>query len=103
MNCGKSGTSCHEKCGKQLNCGKHVCNKICHPGKCSSCHLTPQEQTTCPCGKVSLSSLGQTWNSCTDPIQTCNDICNKVLPCKTHMCKKKCHEGPCDLCDEDIL
>ena len=42
--------TCHQFCEKKLNCGNHVCQAICHPGKCSPCPV--REKARCYCGKV---------------------------------------------------
>ena len=44
---------CGQVCGRQLDCGHHSCQAICHTGKCGSCPL--QGPRSCPCGKVSSS------------------------------------------------
>lgn len=45
--------SCNSICGKQLRCGNHVCNEICHPGPCGECNLLPGRIKACYCGKTS--------------------------------------------------
>lgn len=29
---------------------------------------------------------------------SCNGVCDKLLNCGNHKCKKICHSGPCDEC-----
>ena len=29
----------------------------------------------------------------------CGQICEKLLNCKIHFCKRKCHAGICDECE----
>nr|XP_006818524.1 PREDICTED: transcriptional repressor NF-X1-like [Saccoglossus kowalevskii] len=97
--------SCQEKCARQLSCNNHTCEKLCHPGPCGSCSFLPSSVTHCPCGQTPLSSLlpgGKTRTSCTDPIPTCDNICNKKLTCgtadKPHACQYTCHDGVCGPC-----
>jgi hypothetical protein len=43
---------CHfQSCGKRLACGNHLCEEICHSGKCGSCPRSGVRK--CPCGKTS--------------------------------------------------
>ncbi|KAJ3694862.1 hypothetical protein LUZ60_000239 [Juncus effusus] len=87
--------SCNSVCGMKLNCGNHNCRESCHPGPCGDCKLLPSNIKTCHCGKTPLENPR---NSCLDPIPTCSQVCNKLLPCGTHYCKDMCHEGICSPC-----
>lgn len=91
--------SCNSVCGKQLSCGSHVCNEICHPGPCGECDLLPGRVNACYCGKTSLQEERQ---SCVDPIPTCSQVCGKSLPCGLHQCKEKCHAGNCAPCTVSV-
>ncbi|KAG5536073.1 hypothetical protein RHGRI_023753 [Rhododendron griersonianum] len=99
--------SCNSICGKQLRCGNHVCNEICHPGPCGECNLLPGRIKVCYCGKKSLHEERQ---SCLDPIPTCSQInfsnsgmpqnkvgkfacdkpCGQKKNCGRHRCSEKC-------------
>ncbi|GLU18380.1 hypothetical protein SLE2022_346860 [Rubroshorea leprosula] len=87
--------SCTLTCGKMLSCGNHACAEACHPGPCGDCVLMPSRIKTCYCGKTSLQEQRQ---SCMDPIPTCSQICNKLLPCQVHHCDQVCHAGACPPC-----
>ncbi|KAL3818517.1 hypothetical protein ACJIZ3_004422 [Penstemon smallii] len=87
--------SCNLTCGLKLNCGNHLCNEICHPGPCGECELLPSKVKTCCCGKTSLNEVRQ---SCLDLIPTCQQICDKILPCGSHRCQDLCHSGVCSPC-----
>lgn len=87
--------SCRWICGKELFCGNHDCDEICHPGPCRDCNLMPSRIRTCYCGKTSLQEERR---SCLDPIPTCLQICGKPLPCGMHFCKDTCHAGDCAPC-----
>ncbi|XP_063423020.1 transcriptional repressor NF-X1-like [Mytilus trossulus] len=97
--------SCGNPCKKSLECGHHECDMVCHAGDCKTCETLPEVVTNCPCGATPLSDLStEIRTSCTDPIPTCGQICNKPLGCgppeNVHKCQEKCHEGPCGPCDD---
>ena len=50
---------------------------------------------TCPCGRTS-----QHGRCGTTPI--CENICDRLLNCKSHRCKQRCHVGNCDPCKIQI-
>lgn len=94
--------SCQTQCPKTLPCGNHRCKNICHPGSCGECELSPSVVHTCPCGKKELTDLldsSRQRQSCTDPIPTCQQSCEKRLPCDKHFCRNLCHLGPCPPCE----
>ncbi|KAI8843471.1 hypothetical protein BJ741DRAFT_528451, partial [Chytriomyces cf. hyalinus JEL632] len=82
--------ACISTCNKQLSCGNHFCTETCHPGECAPCKQLPSAVKTCPCGSQSLSSMGVVRYVCTDPIPTCNSVCDKLLVCGHH-CLNACH------------
>ncbi|KYN44046.1 Protein shuttle craft [Trachymyrmex septentrionalis] len=92
--------SCDNICNKTLDCKKHYCQKICHPGACEPCSLTPERVTMCCCGQTPLTEKRE---SCMDPVPTCDKICSKRLRCgqpnNPHICKAPCHLGECPECD----
>ncbi|KAI5660308.1 hypothetical protein M9H77_29101 [Catharanthus roseus] len=87
--------SCNSTCEKKLNCGNHACLEICHPGPCGECSMLPSKIKTCCCGKTSLKEKRE---SCVDPVPTCSETCEKLLPCGVHRCKEMCHSGACAPC-----
>lgn len=104
---GTKSYSCESKCDRVLNCGNHHCEEVCHPGECQPCELAVKTVTRCPCGKVPLEKLYERdgaiqRKSCSDPIPTCNQPCQRVLKCGVpgsyHECQALCHEGPCPPC-----
>jgi transcriptional repressor NF-X1 len=77
---------CGRTCGKELDCGNHLCELACHPLPCPSCTLLPSRVTSCPCGATPLSlllSADHSRMSCLDPVPTCGATCGKLLPCST--------------------
>ncbi|KAI5057884.1 hypothetical protein GOP47_0027899 [Adiantum capillus-veneris] len=94
--------SCASPCLNKLQCGKHSCNRKCHPGQCGECELAPGKVRTCPCGKTSVQELlgmGRRRDSCTDPVPHCGQVCEKLLPCGKHACLSLCHTGDCPVCE----
>ncbi|XP_050533933.1 protein shuttle craft-like [Daktulosphaira vitifoliae] len=94
--------SCSKPCNKKLSCNNHVCQQLCHMGQCEPCAKLIADR--CPCGKRLLSKDElDNRKSCTLPIPTCNELCEKPLGCgqpeSPHLCKQKCHEGPCSKCN----
>lgn len=96
--------SCDTVCGKKLDCGNHNCEQKCHSGPdCKSCNLLNDNLKNCPCGATELKrEVLAKRKSCSDPIPTCGNKCNKKLICGTeknrHKCHKKCHTGSCPPC-----
>mmetsp|Transcript_31318 Transcript_31318/g.30978 ORF Transcript_31318/g.30978 Transcript_31318/m.30978 type:complete len:726 (+) Transcript_31318:439-2616(+) len=86
--------SCGEICGRKRgeDC-PHLCPQQCHPGACPPCTSMAPIQN-CPCGKTMYQTL------CKDKanIQTCENICDKILACRSHRCQEKCHAGECKKC-----
>ncbi|KAK8939380.1 NF-X1-type zinc finger protein NFXL2 [Platanthera guangdongensis] len=83
--------SCGEVCGRPLfgNCG-HECLLLCHPGACPPC---PKLITArCFCGSQ------EDLLRCTHKHFSCNQLCPRLLPCHTHSCTERCHDGPCPPC-----
>lgn len=91
---------CHRNCDRLMDCGKHRCEKTCHPQDHGQphCPRSPDSVTHCPCGKTILSDLsGDSRSSCTDPIPNCKKSCGKLLACG-HPCEQVCHAGNCLPC-----
>lgn len=81
---------CEKVCGKQLECGHHSCQSVCHKGKCSPCSKSGPRP--CPCNKK------VSWLPCTEEVPPCGDTCGKLLECEIHHCSQRCHFGPCGAC-----
>ncbi|XP_055848662.1 protein shuttle craft [Episyrphus balteatus] len=98
----KKTYSCGKPCGKDLSCGNHKCKDCCHVGECRPCKSSPEQATSCPCGKMPI--VLEQRKSCLDPIPVCDGICNKTLRCgkavHPHHCTSKCHLGNCPPCNK---
>lgn len=82
--------SCQQDCKRPFKCGKHHCKETCHPQEleAADCPRDPKFHSNCPCGATKI----QDRTSCSDPIITCSNVCNKTLSCG-HSCSEKCHLG----------
>lgn len=89
--------SCNDECDRLLPCKNHKCKDKCHPGHCSDCLTDPNILKTCGCGRKPSTDR----KSCLDPVENCGAICDRPMACG-HKCKKVCHVGPCDDCQEDV-
>lgn len=91
---------CGEVCQRVYDCGKHACERSCHPQDTGPAHCprSPDIIRTCPCGKTALEEISSIpRQSCTDPIPNCNKPCSKTLPCG-HACQQVCHSDNCLPC-----
>lgn len=101
-NCGSEDFTCHQVCGKTLNCGNHTCKAVCHSGPCEECPYTPDKMDHCCCGRMSAMVLGaDNRKSCLDPIPVCGLPCQNIMECG-HKCKKACHPYECGPCKEIV-
>lgn len=64
---------------------------LCHPGPCPPC--PKMIQISCNCSKSSSVP-----RRCANKHWSCNKPCNKLLPCKQHLCEKICHQENCGNC-----
>ncbi|XP_060518977.1 protein shuttle craft [Cylas formicarius] len=90
---------CDAICNKVLDCGIHCCIKKCHSGSCSPCPQYIIQE--CYCGKTGRKV------SCTAEVSgqtnfSCENACEKDLPCGNHKCQNQCHPGDCGSCDKDV-
>ncbi|XP_005090830.2 NF-X1-type zinc finger protein NFXL1 isoform X2 [Aplysia californica] len=88
--CDSVSWKCDKVCGKTLSCGNHVCEEVCHSGRCGECPRSGRRK--CPCGKTEFQL------PCTEDIPTCGDTCSKPLTCGAHTCTQRCHLGECGQC-----
>ncbi|TYI78267.1 hypothetical protein E1A91_D06G199200v1 [Gossypium mustelinum] len=88
--CGFKNFSCNKLCKKPLDCNKHNCSEICHPGTCPPCRA--RETYRCRCGKK------EEEKDCCDRDYRCENECKKLLNCGKHVCERGCHGGDCGEC-----
>lgn len=89
--------SCGQTCGVTLECG-HRCTAICHPGPHPDCcSMGPAIKCFCGDNQRQLPCVMTSYNG-----WSCGKICNELLPCGKHKCKRRCHDGLCYDCDTKI-
>lgn len=75
--CYLPGYSCGRTCKKQLSCGQHTCQRVCHDNECE----TPDARGVILCTQ----SCPVTRYSCK---HTCGQLCHGKTPCPVSECKK---------------
>ncbi|KAJ3128279.1 FKBP12-associated protein [Nowakowskiella sp. JEL0407] len=97
--------SCNKKCEIEFKCGIHSCQLDCHPMTKHTylCPTDPENIVNCPCGTKTIMELtkGKGRLKCTDPVNVCGNICNKILGCG-HRCETVCHTGACPPCKQSL-
>ncbi|EOY17775.1 Sequence-specific DNA binding transcription factor isoform 1 [Theobroma cacao] len=88
--CGFKNFSCNQPCNKLLDCNKHRCSEICHPGTCPPCRA--RDIYCCRCGQK------EEEKDCCDRDFRCENECKKLLNCEKHLCERGCHAGDCGEC-----
>ncbi|KAK2941891.1 putative FKBP12-associated protein 1 like protein [Blattamonas nauphoetae] len=87
--------SCGQHCERVLSCNNHLCQNPCHEHKCEKCPGDPSIVKQCGCGRHSLQELTNNPSgnrlSCLDPVPSCGEICDQVIPLCHHRCQRKCH------------
>ncbi|KAK9474411.1 uncharacterized protein V1510DRAFT_390432 [Dipodascopsis tothii] len=90
--CGTKPPPCRHPCTRPTPCG--------HPVIAHNCHLDDESCPKCPyfvdrkcmCGKTTVKNV-----PCSRSQVACINVCDKVLKCGAHKCKKRCHrEGECE-------
>lgn len=96
---------CLKDCNLTLSCGKHKCQRKCHPGKCPPCLESDSNDLVCPCGKTVVEAPVR----CGSKLPTCNFPCIRVVE-DTYECGHKpmphsCHplEQPCPPCTAPVF
>jgi transcriptional repressor NF-X1 len=99
-----SNRSCGRPCRRQLDCGLHRCEKLCHAGSCDSCSY--QTRIRCHCGRQErdLTCRMLLVSTVDKDGFSCGELCLKTDACleMLHPCQKICHSGSCgSLCAFD--
>ena len=91
---------CGSRCQRQFDCGKHECERRCHPQdlEIPRCPRSADVVSHCPCGKTLLGDITTiARETCEDPVPNCDKQCSKMLPCG-HSCSQICHSDHCMPC-----
>ncbi|KAI1266001.1 hypothetical protein F5Y18DRAFT_34653 [Xylariaceae sp. FL1019] len=87
---------CIRICGRELKCGRHQCQQICHRGPCPSCPEAIFEEISCNCGR----SVLQPPQPCGTQPPLCRADCTRPRPCGHPQVTHNCHadDTPCPKC-----
>ncbi|KAI8341927.1 hypothetical protein BC941DRAFT_414896 [Chlamydoabsidia padenii] len=91
VRCGTQLPHCPHPCQRPYPCGHvRLLHHNCHPDDepCPPCPILISRE--CLCGKADLKNI-----PCYRESAHCGLICDKLLPCGEHRCKKSCHSGDC--------
>ncbi|KAI1496074.1 hypothetical protein F5X99DRAFT_90987 [Biscogniauxia marginata] len=78
---------CIRVCGRDLKCGKHQCQQMCHRGPCRSCPEAVFEEISCHCGRTVL----QPPQPCGTQPPECRFECTRPRPCGHPQVSHNCH------------
>ncbi|KAI1779792.1 hypothetical protein F4818DRAFT_153764 [Hypoxylon cercidicola] len=87
---------CTRPCGRDLKCGKHQCQQMCHKGPCPSCPEAIFEEISCNCARTIL----QPPQPCGTQPPECRFDCTRSRPCGHPQVSHNCHADsePCPKC-----
>ncbi|KAI0107487.1 hypothetical protein GGR51DRAFT_149565 [Nemania sp. FL0031] len=87
---------CIRACGRELKCGRHRCQQLCHRGPCPSCLEAIFEEISCNCGRTVL----QPPQPCGTRAPDCRFDCTRPRPCGHPQVSHNCHldDIPCPKC-----
>ncbi|KAF2863546.1 hypothetical protein K470DRAFT_254841 [Piedraia hortae CBS 480.64] len=78
---------CTRPCGRQLKCGSHVCQELCHKGACPTCREAIFDEISCHCGRTVL----QPPLPCGTKVPHCSHPCRRRKPCGHTQTAHNCH------------
>jgi len=96
---------CLQDCNLLLSCGKHICQRKCHPGKCPPCLESDSNDLVCPCGKTIVEAPVR----CGTKLPPCPYPCIKVVRgesvCGHVPIEHPCHslDTPCPPCTASVF
>ncbi|KAF9460740.1 hypothetical protein BDZ94DRAFT_1265402 [Collybia nuda] len=90
--------TCGNICGRNLECGKHQCQQVCHDGLCGQCEVKEiakcwcnkeEKELRCGEGKEVLCATKKegTWIGRFG----CENVCERPFNCGIHKCSQPCH------------
>jgi len=87
---------CFRVCGRQLRCGQHTCQQLCHRGACNSCPEAIFNDISCACGRTVL----QPPQPCGTHAPECRFDCTRPRLCGHPGTQHSCHpdEIACPKC-----
>ncbi|SCV00890.1 LAME_0G12662g1_1 [Lachancea meyersii CBS 8951] len=96
---------CLKQCNLKLACGRHYCQRKCHPGSCPPCLESDSNDLLCPCGKTVVPApvrCGTTLPRCFHP---CIKTLQGPLECGHPPMPHYCHplNEPCPSCTAPVF
>ncbi|GAO47095.1 hypothetical protein G7K_1307-t1 [Saitoella complicata NRRL Y-17804] len=88
---------CTLTCGKQLQCGNHTCQLLCHPSYCPSCLEASFEELVCHCGRTRIMPplpCGYKLPPCPHPCKRRKACGHPSVPHNCHPDEEKCPRCP---------
>ncbi|KAG9293447.1 hypothetical protein G9A89_009171 [Geosiphon pyriformis] len=88
--CGMKVPPCPYTCTRAPLCGHIGVSHPCHDDSqaCPPCPYLVEKM--CMCGKSSIRSV-----TCYKTNVSCGTVCDRIVPCGGHRCKRTCHSGDC--------
>ncbi|KAH0595526.1 hypothetical protein MHUMG1_06701 [Metarhizium humberi] len=80
---------CIKTCGRQLKCGSHECQQICHRGPCANCPEAIFTEISCDCGRTVLHPP----QPCGTRPPDCRFNCLRRPSCGHPSVEHNCHAG----------
>lgn len=80
---------CIRTCGRELKCGAHDCQRMCHRGPCASCPEAIFTEISCDCGRTVL----QPPQPCGTRPPDCRFNCQRRPSCGHPAVEHNCHSG----------
>ncbi|EFY87775.1 hypothetical protein J3459_003979 [Metarhizium acridum] len=80
---------CIKTCGRQLKCGSHECQQICHRGPCANCPEAIFTEISCDCGRTVLHPP----QPCGTRPPDCRFNCLRQPSCGHPSVEHNCHAG----------
>jgi len=78
---------CIRVCGRELKCGSHRCQQMCHRGPCPSCPEAVFDEISCHCGQTVLFPP----QPCGTRPPECRYDCTRSRPCGHPQVSHNCH------------
>lgn len=96
---------CLKSCNLTLSCGRHKCQRKCHPGRCPPCLESDPNDLVCPCGETVVRApvrCGVKLPPCPHP---CISVVRDGYPCGHKPMPHLCHpvEEPCPPCTATVF
>lgn len=95
---------CLKSCNLTLMCGRHKCQRKCHPGKCPPCLESDPNDLVCPCGKTVVEAPVRCGTKLPPCPYSCISVVRDGYPCGHTPMPHLCHppEERCPPCTATV-